>query len=144
MVITHVIQLSCILLCKTNRQYLLTCKVSRYCLLALHGSIVIYIKVCNPCAYVRQQRRLNLGYVYQPVNITSIHRHNALYYLRCNAVSTCKILGQHCSKAKWMIYCGTHSVVLLLANNTIIIYCYACFLQLFFTFYQSKSLVLFT
>ena len=31
---------SSILPCKTKRQYLLTCKVSRYCLLALHGSIV--------------------------------------------------------------------------------------------------------
>ena len=28
------------LLCKSKRQYLLTCKVSRYCLLVLHGSIV--------------------------------------------------------------------------------------------------------
>ena len=28
-----------ILLCNAKRQYLLTCKVSRYCLLALHGSI---------------------------------------------------------------------------------------------------------
>ena len=31
--------MSSILLCK--RQYLLTCKVSRYCLLALHGSICV-------------------------------------------------------------------------------------------------------
>ena len=28
------------LICKVKRQYLLTCKVSRYCLLALHGSTV--------------------------------------------------------------------------------------------------------
>ena len=26
-------------LCKAKRQYLLTCKVNRYCLLALHGSV---------------------------------------------------------------------------------------------------------
>ena len=30
------------LLCKTSRQYLLTCKVSRYCLLALNGSDEIF------------------------------------------------------------------------------------------------------
>ena len=29
-----------ILLCKAKRQYLLTCKVRRYCILALHGSIL--------------------------------------------------------------------------------------------------------
>ena len=28
-----------VLLCKAKRQYLLTCKVSRYCLLPLHGSV---------------------------------------------------------------------------------------------------------
>ena len=32
-----------ILLYKANRPYLLICKVSRYCLSALHGSIVDYI-----------------------------------------------------------------------------------------------------
>ena len=31
----------CILLCKAKRQYLLTLQVSRYCSLALHGSIII-------------------------------------------------------------------------------------------------------
>ena len=30
-----------VLLCKAKRQYLLTCKVSRYCLLALHGSVAV-------------------------------------------------------------------------------------------------------
>ena len=34
-----------ILLCKARRQYLLTCKVSRYCLLALYGRIVISLTV---------------------------------------------------------------------------------------------------
>ena len=29
-----------VLLCKEKRKYLLTCKVSRYCLLALHGTRV--------------------------------------------------------------------------------------------------------
>ena len=29
-----------LLLCKIKRQYLLTCEVSRYCLLALYGSII--------------------------------------------------------------------------------------------------------
>ena len=28
------------LLCKTKRQYLLNCKVSKYCLLALHGGVL--------------------------------------------------------------------------------------------------------
>ena len=37
-----------ILLCKAKRQYLLTCKVSRYCLLALHGSIVVYNQFYQP------------------------------------------------------------------------------------------------
>ena len=32
-------QMWSILLCTAKRQYLLTCKVSRYCLLALNGSI---------------------------------------------------------------------------------------------------------
>ena len=35
-----------ILLYKTKRQYLLTCKVSRYCLLALHGRIGLQILGC--------------------------------------------------------------------------------------------------
>ena len=30
------------LLCKAIRQYLLTCKVSRYCLSALHGIMVLH------------------------------------------------------------------------------------------------------
>ena len=34
--------------CKAKRQYLLTCKVSRYCLLALHGSIVM---LRNPVSF---------------------------------------------------------------------------------------------
>ena len=35
----HNIEHTLLLLCKGKRQYLLTCKVSTYCLLALHGSI---------------------------------------------------------------------------------------------------------
>ena len=31
-----------VLLCKAKRQYLLTLQVSRYCLLALHGGVVVY------------------------------------------------------------------------------------------------------
>ena len=31
-----------VLLCKAKRQYLLTFKVSRYCLLTLHGGVVVY------------------------------------------------------------------------------------------------------
>ena len=31
--------ISTVLLCKAKRQYLLTCKVSRYCLLSLHGRV---------------------------------------------------------------------------------------------------------
>ena len=33
--------LPCVLSCKTKRQYLLTLQVSRYCLLALHSSIIL-------------------------------------------------------------------------------------------------------
>ena len=38
-------------LCKAKRQYLLTCEVSRYCLLALHGrvdSLCFYQRLHNP------------------------------------------------------------------------------------------------
>ena len=35
-----------VLLCKAKRQYLLTCKVSRYCLLALHGRVKQGINHC--------------------------------------------------------------------------------------------------
>ena len=31
----------CIVLCKGKKQYLLTCKVSRYCFLPLHSSIIV-------------------------------------------------------------------------------------------------------
>ena len=33
--------MSHILLCKGKRQYILTCNLSRYCILPLHGSILI-------------------------------------------------------------------------------------------------------
>ena len=33
--------------CKAKRQYLFTCKVSRYCLLALHGSIIHMVHVVH-------------------------------------------------------------------------------------------------
>ena len=36
-----------IALCKAKRQYLFTCKVSRYCLLALHGSIALQVRHFN-------------------------------------------------------------------------------------------------
>ena len=38
------------LLCKAERQYLLTCKVSRYCLLALHGTTVAWSS--RPCSFL--------------------------------------------------------------------------------------------
>ena len=38
-----------ILLCKVRRQYLLTCKVSRYCLLSLHSSIHVQAGCNSSC-----------------------------------------------------------------------------------------------
>ena len=41
-----------ILLCKGKKQYLLTCKVSRYCLLPLHGSIhLLRLHLCHLIQY---------------------------------------------------------------------------------------------
>ena len=45
-----VICLSCTLPCKAKRQYLLTCKVSRYCLLALHGGTAL-IRSVTMCVW---------------------------------------------------------------------------------------------
>ena len=39
-IVSQRIKRATIRLCKPKRQYLFTCEVSRYCLLALHGSIV--------------------------------------------------------------------------------------------------------
>ena len=44
-----------IMFCKVKRQYLLTFKVSRYCILALHGSIISPrigdVEITNACYY---------------------------------------------------------------------------------------------
>ena len=48
------------LLCKSKRQYLLTCKVSRYCLLALHGR-AISVMAQQSLASARQGRRCLLS-----------------------------------------------------------------------------------
>ena len=45
-----VICLSCTLPCQAKRQYLLTCKVSRYCLLALHGGTAL-IRTVTMCVW---------------------------------------------------------------------------------------------
>ena len=45
-------QLRAVLLCKAKGQYLLTCKVSRYCLLALHGCV----NVCGLTEMVKRAR----------------------------------------------------------------------------------------
>ena len=47
------------LFCKAERQYLLTCKVSRYCLLALHGRIRASFKVAIMPALYFQKSRLD-------------------------------------------------------------------------------------
>ena len=72
----------CTLLCKAKRQYLLTCKVSRYCPLAFHGRCTSSNKVFH----------VVLMYLY----IINQRRHRASTWRRLNA---CLMLGQR--RRRW-------------------------------------------
>ena len=66
--------------CTGKRQYLLTCKVSRYCLLTLHGSIFVLIRCVT---------RLNHCYSERDLRVSVFKQHDLkMFGLKLNKILT--------------------------------------------------------